>query len=301
MERTYDLVIAGGGPAGLSAAIYGARAGLSTLVIEGMQHGGQIATTDGVENYPGFAEPLSGLSLMEKMYAQAKASGALIEMDEITDVDLAGEIKVLKGMMGEYRARAVIVATGAKPKMTLVEGEKQYFHHGISTCAICDGAFFRGKEVAVIGGGDSALSEAIYLSGICKKVTIIHRRAEFRASDVLQKRVRSMPGIEFVLGKNVSHFSGDGKSLTAVALSDGTELPVSGAFVAIGHTPVTGFLRGKLDLDEQGYIVTRDIVKTSVERVFAAGDVVERTAKQAIIAAGEGARAALAAFDALKA
>ena len=289
-----DLVIVGSGPAGLAAAIYAARAGLRPLVVEGMLAGGQLTQTHEVENYPGFADPVSGLDLMSAMRAQAERAGARFEMDEISSADFSGDVKKLVGMMGETSARAVIVATGAGAKWTDLPGEAKYRNHGISACAVCDGAFFRGRDVAVIGGGDTALGDALYLSRIARSVTVIHRRDAFRGAKALSDRVLAAPNISVAWNTTVKSFEGDDSVLTGLALSDGRVLPVSGAFVAIGHRPQTEFLRGAVELDEAGYVVV-DRTRTSANGVFAAGDCADPFYKQAVIAAGAGAQAAIEA------
>jgi thioredoxin reductase (NADPH) len=289
-----DLVIVGSGPAGLAAAIYAARAGLRPLVVEGMLAGGQLTQTHEVENYPGFADPVVGLDLMSAMRAQAERAGARFEMDEISSADFSGDVRKLVGMMGEISSRAVIVATGAGAKWTDLPGEAKYKNHGISACAVCDGAFFRGRDVAVIGGGDTALGDALYLSRIAKSVTVIHRRDAFRGAKALSDRVLAAPNVTVAWNTTVKSFDGDGSALTGLTLSDGSTLPVSGAFVAIGHRPQTEFLRGAVELDEAGYVVV-DRTRTSVKGVFAAGDCADPFYKQAVIAAGAGAQAAIEA------
>lgn len=289
-----DVVIVGSGPAGLTAAVYCARSGLDTLVIEGMHALGQLAETHEVENFPGFPEPVGGMQLMEAMRRQAQRAGARFAADEIESVDFAGRRKRLSGMAGDYLAGAVIVATGAVARWTGLPGESEYRRHGISACAVCDGSFFRGKEVAVIGGGDTALGDALYLAKICAKVRLVHRRDEFRAARALVERVLATENIECVLSARVAAFTGDGRQLTGVTLEGGRLLPADGAFVAIGHAPATGFLKGAIELDADGYVVARGAA-TSVPGVFAAGDCVDRRYRQAVVAAGAGAAAAIEA------
>ena len=291
---TENIVIVGSGPAGLTAGIYAARAGYAPLVIEGMLAGGQLTETAEVENYPGFAEAVSGLDLMLSMRTQAEKSGVRFAMDAITSVDFSGPPHRLTGMSGTYEAKCVIVATGASPRWTGLPGEDLYKYHGISSCAVCDGNFHRGKDVAVIGGGDTALADAIHLAKLCASVTLIHRRGTFRGTKVLVDRVLATPNIKVLMNTVVLSFEGDGKKLSSLKLSNGEELRVSGAFVAIGHDPQTGFLKGALDLDDAGYVRTEDVA-TNVAGVFVAGDCANPLYKQAVVAASTGAQAAQAA------
>ena len=286
-----NLIIVGSGPAGLTAGIYAARAGLSPLVIEGMQSGGQLTETAEVENFPGFAESVSGLDLMTAMHAQAEKAGVRFAMDAISSVDFSGPVHRLAGMAGTYESRCVIIATGAAPRWTGLPGEDTYRYHGISSCAVCDGNFHKGKDVAVIGGGDTALADALHLAKMCRLVTLIHRRDFFRGTKVLEDRVLAASNVRVLRNTQVLSFEGDGKKLESLKLSNGETLPVSGAFVAIGHIPQTGFLKGALDLDGEGYVRT-DGVSTSVPGVFAAGDCANPIYKQAVVAASTGAQSA---------
>lgn len=289
-----ELAIIGSGPAGLAAGIYAARAGLRPLVIEGMLAGGQLVQTHEVENYPGFAEPVGGQDLMSAMRLQAERAGVRFTMDEVTSVDFTGAEKKLACMMGEVTARAVIVASGASAKWTGLPGEETYRNRGISACAVCDGAFFRGRDVAVIGGGDTALGDALYLARLARTVTVIHRRDAFRGAKALADRVLATENISVAWNTTVKSFEGDGAALASLALSDGRTLAVSGAFVAIGHRPQTEFLKGAVDLDDAGYVAV-DRTRTSAKGVFAAGDCADPFYKQAVIAAGAGAQAAIEA------
>ena len=297
----YSLIIVGSGPAGLTAAVYAARANLSPLVIEGMQAGGQLTQTTDVENFPGFAEPISGADLMTAMRQQAERCGASFLMDEVQSVDFTQPVKRLATMMnGTLEARAVIVATGATARWTGLPGESTYRSRGISACATCDGSFFREKDVAVIGGGDTALGDALYLARMCRRVTVIHRRDSFRASKVLAARVAEEPHINVAWNTVVEEFLGDGRRLSALRLKstvDGalSELPVAGAFVAIGHNPATAFLGGQLTLDSAGCIAIDRSYATSVPGAFAAGDCADSAYRQAVVAAGAGAAAAIEA------
>lgn len=286
-----NLVIVGSGPAGLTAGIYAARSGLSPLVIEGMLSGGQLTETAEVENFPGFSEAVSGLDLMTSMHVQAERAGVRFAMDAISSVDFSGPVLRLSGMAGDYEAKCVIIATGATPRWTGLPGEDTYKYHGISSCAVCDGNFHKGKDVAVVGGGDTALADAIHLAKICRSVTLIHRRDSFRGTKVLLDRVLAAANIRVLKNTQVLSFDGDGKRLESLKLSSGETLHVSGAFVAIGHVPQTDFLKGALDLDEEGYVRTNG-VDTSVPGVFVAGDCANPIYKQAVVAASTGAQAA---------
>jgi thioredoxin reductase (NADPH) len=231
---------------------------------------------------------------MTSMRRQAERAGVRFATDEIATVDFSGNVRRLTGMAGVYEAKCVIVATGAEAKWTGLPGESQYRNHGISACATCDGAFHRGKDVVVIGGGDTALSDALHLSRICRAVTLVHRRDVFRGTKALVDRVLQTPNIRTMMNMSVSSFEGDGRRLEAVVLSSGERLPVSGAFVAVGHAPKTAFLKGALELDEAGYVKV-DETRTSADGVFAAGDCADPDYKQAVSAAGTGAQAALEA------
>lgn len=292
------LAILGSGPAGLSAAIYAARAGLKPLVVEGLQPGGQLVQTADVENFPGFENPTSGPALMDAMRRQAERCGARFAMDEATAADFSGPLKKLSLMSGDVlEAEAVIVATGASARWTGAPGEDRFRGRGVSACATCDGSFFKGLDVTVIGGGDTAISDALYLARICRSVRVIHRRNALRAAKVLCERAFAAPNVSFEWNAVPAAFEGDAK-LSAVAISDVSSgavrrIPCSGAFVAIGHTPNTSIFEGVLELDN-GYIRTNGAA-TSAPGVFAAGDVADPRYKQAVIAAGSGAVAALEA------
>ena len=295
-----QVVILGSGPAGLTAAIYTARAGLEPLVVEGMQGGGQLTQTTDVENFPGFVEPVAGPALMEAMRRQAERCGAEFLMDEVQSTNLSGNVKMLETMMnGTIEACAVILCTGATARWTGLPGEATYRNRGVSACATCDGAFFKGKNVAVIGGGDTALGDALYLARICPSVTVVHRRDAFRAAKVVADRVLATPNVAVAWNSVVDEFLGDGKRLSALRLRDvvaGTtrEIHVSGAFVAIGHAPNTQLVEGQVVLDAHGYVAV-DHGRTNLPGVFAAGDCADPAYKQAVVAAGAGAVAALEA------
>ena len=301
-EQTTDVIIIGSGPAGYTAAIYLGRAGYRPVVIAGaLTPGGQLVNTTEVENFPGFPDGIMGPDLMDAMRKQAERFGAEIVYDDVVSADVQGDSKhvVLDG--GDtYTARAVIVATGSQVRKLGVPGEAEYSGRGVSYCATCDGFFFRGKPIVVVGGGDSALTEADFLSRFGSSVTVIHRRDTFRASRILVDRAEKNPKVDFRMNAVVERVNGDDESgahsvtIRDTVTDDTTEIPTNGVFVAIGHTPATGFLHGALQLDEHGYItVDGSSTRTSVPGVFAAGDVVDGVYRQAISAAGMGCRAAL--------
>ena len=300
-----NLLIPGTGCAGLTAAIYGARANLSPLVLEGGQPGGQLTTTSDVENFPGFPEGIDGYTLTDNMRQQAARFGARFESDIIESADFTGPVKRFRAASGKtYEARAAIIATGAAPRLLGIPGEKEHFGgKGVSTCATCDGAFYRGKEIVVIGGGDSACEEALFLTRFASRVFLVHRRDAFRATDVLAKRVFAHAKITPVLSSVPVEILGgaDGK-VRALAVKHAvtgaaTELSVSGVFVAVGHRPNTVAFAGVLPLDESGYIVplVPGGVRTAVQGVFVAGDCADHEYQQAIAAAGAGCRAGIEA------
>jgi thioredoxin reductase (NADPH) len=297
-EETRDLIIIGGGPAGYTAALYSARANLKPLVIEGFQWGGQLMITSDVENYPGFVDPVLGPELMGTFRAQAERFGAEFLTDDVTRVDFSERpFRVYVGDE-EFRAKAVIVATGASARQLGLDSEQALQGRGVTYCATCDGAFYRDREVVVVGGGDSAMEEAVFLTRFASKVTVVHRRGEFRASQIMLDRAGANEKIEFVTNAVVDEVLGDGQ-LEALRLrsteTDKTwEIPADGLFVAIGHDPNTALFRDELDHDEAGYLVTKaGSTVTNVEGVFAAGDVVDHTYRQAVTAAGMGCMGAL--------
>lgn len=293
------LIIIGSGPAGWTAAIYAARAGLHPLVITGMTVGGQMTITGDVENYPGFVEPVMGPDLMTSMETQALACGAEVEYDVISDVNFSERPFVLQGELGTWVADAVIVSTGATARWLGVPGEVQFMGNGVSACATCDGPFFKGKTVAVVGGGNTAAEEAIHLAGLCEKVYLIHRKDQMKAEKILCKRLFALGNVEFLWNSTVDSVHGEG-SVKHVMVADSEangelkKLDVDGLFVAIGHDPATGFLKNKIDLDSGGYVkVTPGKTDTSVEGVFAAGDVADPQYRQAVTSAAMGCMAAL--------
>lgn len=295
----HDVVIVGSGPAGYTAAVYTARAGMAPVVVAGaLDAGGALMTTTEVENFPGFPEGVMGPDLMDQMRAQAERFGADVRFEDATALDLTGEIKTVTIDDETLLARTVILATGSAYRHMDVDGEDRLAGRGVSYCATCDGFFFRDKDIAVIGGGDSAMEEATFLTRFADKVTVVHRRDALRASKAMADRAVADPKIDFAWNATVASVNGDEKvtGLTLASTVDGTEseLPVDGVFVAIGHLPRTELLRGQVDLDEAGYIIVDEpSTRTNLPGVFACGDAVDHTYRQAITAAGSGCRAAL--------
>lgn len=294
-----NVLIIGSGPAGYTAAIYAARANLRPLVIEGaIAAGGALMTTTDVENFPGFADGIMGPALMEQMRAQAERFGAEIITDDVTSVDLRGDVKRVWVGDDEYAAHAVILATGSKYRYLGLPNEARLLGHGVSACATCDGFFFRGHDIVVVGGGDSALEEATFLTKFADSVTVVHRRGELRASKIMQDRAMANPKIRFLWNSEVVDVHGDNK-VTAVEVrntQDGSlsTIDVTGLFVAIGHDPRSDLFVGQVDLDDAGYVlVDAPSTRTNLPGVFAAGDLVDHTYRQAITAAGTGCAAAL--------
>ncbi len=296
------LIVLGSGPAGYTAAIYAARAGLSPIVIQGIQPGGQLTTTTDVENYPGFRDVIQGPWLMEEMQAQAEHVGTKMVWDHIVDVDFSRRPFVLKGDGGaEYHADALVIATGAQAKWLGLPSEEHMKGRGASACATCDGFFYRGKKVAVIGGGNTAVEEALYLTNHSHDVTLIHRRDSLRAEKILQDRLFAHPNIKIMWDSEIAEFVGGGMPEVLVGLDVRnvktgaiTRIDVDGAFVAIGHKPATELFAGKLKLDSDGYLeVESGSTRTSIPGVFACGDVMDKIYRQAVTAAGTGCMAAL--------
>jgi thioredoxin reductase (NADPH) len=295
---TEKVVIIGSGPAGLTAAIYAARADLDPLMIEGFERGGQLMITTDVENYPGFPDGIMGPDLMEQMRKQAERFGTRIVSSNVTNVDFTQRPFTVSVGSDDYVAETVIITTGASARWLGVPGEEKLRGFGVSACATCDGFFFRDKELVVVGGGDSAMEEALFLTKFASKVTVIHRRDEFRASAIMANRVMEHPKVEVIWNTVVEEILGD-ETVTGVRLRDVTtdqvsDLATDGVFVAIGHTPNTDVFKGQIDLDESGYILTDPgTTRTSVEGVFAGGDVTDKIYRQAVTAAGMGCQAAL--------
>jgi thioredoxin reductase (NADPH) len=293
-----NVIIIGSGPAGYTAALYTARADLSPLVLEGSQFGGALMTTTEVENFPGFPDAVMGPDLMEKLRVQAEKFGAELLPDDVTGVDLAGEVKVVRTHDKEYRARAVILAMGSGYRYLGVPGEDRLLGHGVSACATCDGFFFRNHHIAVIGGGDTALEEALFLTKFGDTVTIVHRRDQLRASKIMQDRAFASDKIKFLWNTEVVEVLGD-QSVTGLTVRDNvtgatSTLEVTAMFVAIGHDPRSELVKDQVQLDESGYVlVEAPTTRTNLPGVFAAGDLVDHTYRQAITAAGTGCAAAL--------
>jgi thioredoxin reductase (NADPH) len=293
-----DLIIIGSGPAGYTAATYAARANLHPLVFEGSQFGGALMTTTEVENFPGFPEGIQGPQLMDDMRTQAERFGAELVPSDVTAVDLTVSPKIVEVGGQVHRAHAVIIATGSKYRYLGLDNEQRLLGHGVSACATCDGFFFRGQDIVVVGGGDSAMEEATFLTRFANSVTVVHRREELRASKIMVKRAQDNEKIRWALGKQVTDVHGEGAvssvELTDVATGATEQLPVTGLFVAIGHDPRSEMFAGQVKLDDEGYVVVdHPTTRTSLDGVFAAGDVVDHIYRQAITSAATGAAAAI--------
>jgi len=295
----HHLLILGSGPAGYTAAIYAARANLNPVVIQGQQAGGQLTTTTDVDNYPGYKDGVQGPEMMEDFKAQAERFGTEIIWDHINAADLSRRPFTLKGDEATYTCDALIIATGASAQYLGLPSEEAFAGRGVSACATCDGFFYRGKDVAVVGGGDTAVEEALYLANLCNKVTLIHRRDALRAEKIMQDKLLATANIDVAWNSTTDEILGDDSGVTGIRLKstvDGStrELDVHGVFIAIGHKPNTGFLDGQLEMDATGYLITKGkSTATSVEGVFAAGDVADPVYRQAVTSAGEGCKAAL--------
>jgi thioredoxin reductase (NADPH) len=297
--QTRDVIVIGSGPAGFTAALYAARANLKPLVFAGVEWGGQLQTTTDVENYPGFPDGIQGPELMEVFRKQAERFGAEVVSDDVTQVDFSQRpFKIWSGS-DLHEARAVIVATGAAYRRLGIPGETEYAGHGVSYCATCDGFFFRDQEIVVVGGGDTAVEEALFLTRFGRSVTVVHRRNELRASKIMQERAFANPKIQFVWDTIVTEAYGEDGKLAGVVLRnvktrEETRRPAGGLFIAIGHDPATKLFEGQLELDEAGYVKVEPFSsRTSVEGVFAGGDCVDFTYRQAVTAAGMGCMAAI--------
>ena len=293
-----NLIVIGSGPAGFAAALYAARANLEPLVLKGLDAGGQLMLTTDVENYPGFADGILGPELMDQMEKQAARFGAEILAVHVTEVDLSSRPFTVQAGDQIWRAKTIVVATGATARWLDVPGEAMLRGRGVSACATCDGFFFRDRELVVVGGGDSAMEEATFLTKFASKVTIVHRRDEFRASAIMAERALGNPKIEIIWNSVVEEILGDdavtGVKLRNLQTDEMTELRTDGVFMAIGHDPNTSLFRGKLELDDDGYVkVAEPRTATNVEGVFAAGDVTDRIYRQAVTAAGQGCKAAI--------
>ena len=295
MEKIYDMIIIGGGPGGCTAALYAARAGMKVIVIEKLSAGGQMALTSQIDNYPGVEEGIDGFSLGEKMQAGAERFGAEFELAEVFSVDFSGKIKTIETSEGVYKGKTVVIASGASPRELGIEGEKELVGRGVNYCAACDGMFYKGKTVAVIGGGNTAVADAMQLSRICEKVIIIHRRDTLRAEKIYHQTLLSSPNVEFEWNSTVSEILHDDKvkglRLKNVKNSEESEIYCDGIFVSIGRRPATELVKDQLSLDKSGYIIADESTKTNVDGVFAVGDVRTKALRQVVTAVSDGAMA----------
>lgn len=293
MENIYDMLILGGGPAGYTAALYAARAGFDTLLIERMSAGGQMALTGEIENYPGFDEGVDGFTLGMKMQNAAEKYGAKTEYDEVTEVDFSGKIKKVRTVGGEFFGKTVVISTGANPRELGVNGESELVGRGVHYCAHCDGRFYKDKTVAVIGGGNSAVSDALYLSRLAKKVYLIHRRDSLRAEKIFEEALKNADNIEILWNSKVEDFITDGRvtglKLISTQSEKVSEIECDGVFVSIGRKPATDFLQGVVALDKNGYIIADESTKTGIDGVYAVGDVRTKPLRQIVTAAADGA------------
>ena len=293
MNMIYDIIILGGGPAGYTAALYACRAGFSTLVIEKMAAGGQMTLTSDIDNYPGFETGIDGFTLGMKMQQSAERFGAKTEFDEVLSVDFSDKIKKITTYSGEFLAKAVIIATGANPKELGLENEQSLTGRGIHYCAHCDGRFYKDKTVAVIGGGNSAVSDALYLSRVAKKVYLVHRRDTLKATQVYLKPLKDAENIEFLWNSTLCEVVFDNKvtgaKIKSTVTDNITEIEVDGVFISIGRKPATEFLKNILELDNNGYITADETTKTNIPGIFAVGDVRTKTLRQVVTAVSDGA------------
>ena len=299
MKHIYDMIIIGGGPGGYTAALYGARAGLDTMVLEKLSAGGQMALTTQIDNYPGFEEGIDGFTLGEKMQENAERFGAKTELAEVLSVDFPANPKVLETSEGTFYGRTVVYAAGATPRELGIPGEKNLIGRGLHYCAACDGMFYRGKTVAVIGGGNTAAADALSLSRICKKVIVIHRRDTLRATKIYHEPLLNAENVEFHWNSTVSDFLVDekiaGLKLKDVNTGEESEISCDGVFISIGRKPATELVKGQLDLDEAGYIIADESTVTNIPGVFAVGDVRTKAVRQIVTATADGSAAAHAA------
>lgn len=299
MAEIFDTIIIGGGPAGLSAGLYASRSRMKTLIIERAKYGGQATTTDELENYPGSIENCTGTGLSQRMRQQAEEFGTEFVKDEVLDVDLEGEVKVIKCRKGTYESKTIIIATGATPRLGGFKNELELRGRGISYCATCDADFFTDLDIAVVGGGDSAITEAIYLAKFGESVTVIHRRDALRAAKSLQEKAFANPKIKFVWDSVVESANGDeileGLTIKNVKTGEVSDLEVNGCFVFVGYLPISELFKGKINMNSRGDIITDEEMRTNIPGVFAAGDVREKLLRQVITAAADGAIAATCA------
>jgi thioredoxin reductase (NADPH) len=299
LPLTHNVIVIGSGPAGLTAALYAARANLKPILIEGLEAGGQLMLTTAVENYPGFADGIMGPDLMAAMREQAHRFGAVVHRGNVTSVDLRQRPFQVVTDDATFQGRSLIIATGASARLLGLPSERALMGHGVSTCATCDGFFFRGKPIAVVGGGDSAMEEAIFLTRFASHVTVIHRREALRASKIMQDKAFANPKISFEWNTEVESVSNpDEGVVTSLRLrnvrnGESKDLPVEGLFVAIGHIPNTALFQGQLEMDGDGYLITREGTRTNIDGVFACGDVQDKSYRQAVTAAGSGCMAAI--------
>ena len=295
-KKIYDVIIVGGGPGGYTAALYATRAGLSTLILEKMAVGGQMAATSVIDNYPGFDEGIDGFSLGEKMKAGAERFGAETVFAEVTDSLLEGNVKEIQTTEGTFYSKAVIIATGASPRKLGLEEEDKLVGRGVGYCAVCDGMFYRGKDVVVVGGGNSAVEDAIYLSRICNKVRLVHRRDTFRASKIYQDELFKTENIELILDSEVKEILYDDKVKGVRVFNNKTgvvsDIDTDGVFISIGRQPISDIWKGQVEMDEIGYIVADETTKTNISGVFAVGDVRTKALRQVVTATADGAVAA---------
>lgn len=295
MEHIYDMIIIGGGPAGYTAALYAARAGLDTVLLERLAAGGQMALTGDIDNYPGFENGIDGFTLGMKMQQGAERFGAKTEYAEVTSVDFSGKIKKAETSNAAFFGKTVVISTGADPRRLGVNGEKELLGKGVHYCAHCDGRFYKDKTVIVVGGGNSAAADALYLSKLAKKVYVVHRRDTLRATKIYHEPLLKAENVEFIWNSTVSQFIADGR-VTRVKVKDAnteelTELSCDGVFISIGRTPATGFLADNVRLDDNGYVVADESTRTNISGVYAAGDVRTKALRQIVTAAADGAAA----------
>lgn len=293
----YDVIIIGAGPAGLTAGMYAARGGLSTVILELAMPGGQAASTEKIENYPGFPEGINGFDLMNSFHKQAQTFGVEFIFEEVLKLDLKGKVKKIQTHSQVLEARSIIIAAGSKPRLLGVPGEEHFRGRGVSYCATCDGAFFRGKTVVVVGGGDAALEEGMYLTKFAEQVIIVHRREGFRASQIAVKRAKANPKIKFELNAVVEEIMGSenvqGVRIKDVRSGEIREIPADGVFIYVGTDPNAQFIKGEIETNAQGYIITNSLLQTNIEGVYAAGDIRNTPLRQVATAVGDGALAAV--------
>lgn len=296
MKRVYDMVIIGGGPGGYTAALYAARAGLDTIVLEKLSAGGQMALSSQIDNYPGIPEGIDGFTLGEQMQAGAERFGARTELTEVTGLELSADVKTIHTTDGPFYGKTVVLATGASPRMLGISGEKELIGRGVNYCAACDGMFYKGKTVVVVGGGNTAAADAMILSRIAKKVYLVHRRDTLRATKIYHEPLMKTENVEFFWNSAVTELLSDGK-LTGIRIRDvhsgeETVIPCDGLFISIGRAPATGLVKGQVDLDEGGYVIADESTATNIPGVFAVGDLRQKAVRQIVTAVADGAVAA---------